>query len=110
MEVPTFVIALKDVDLKQHINFQKVLHKPQVGSKVFALRQIFDQLLEQILQKGMLPISVLDMADLSYLACQDNDISLNKRFVREAIGTFVKIRDDVHLVYRTKYQVYIERR
>lgn len=110
MDIPSYTFHVKEVDLKKFVNFDRVLHKPTEGSKVSALHVVLSQILEQLDERGMLPISVIQFSDLARQGCYEWGVELNKRFIRTAIASYIKGRDEYQLVHRGKFQVDIDRR
>ena len=110
MDVPSYTFHIKDVDLKKFVNFERVLHTPVEGSKVFILHEVFNQILQQLDARDLFPISVIRFSELAAFGCQEWGVELNKRFIREVVTTFIKSKDEYVLVSKGKYNVEIERR
>lgn len=110
MNIPTFTLNLKEIDLRQYVDFQRVLYNPTPGGKLDILYQITDKVLEQAESKQLIPMRFLSFIELIWYACQENKIPLNKRFIRQALGVYMKSHDEFMLVPKTKHHLEIERR
>jgi|WetSurSiteA1Bulk_404760.scaffolds.fasta_scaffold104669_2 hypothetical protein len=110
MNVPTFTLSLREVDLRQYVDFNRVLYNPTPGGKLDILYQIANKVLEQAVSKDLIPMRFLSFVELIWFACQENKIVLNKRFIRQALGVYMKSHDEFTLVPKTKHHLEIERR
>ena len=95
MEIKTFTLDLDDVDLKGYVDFKQILLNPSPGSIVDFIHQAVLGILDQLIQRGMLPITISGIADLVFAYCESNDVSVNFRFVREVVKSSIEGRTDV---------------
>ena len=107
MEIKTFTLNLDDVDLKGFVDFKQILLNPAPGSTVNFIHQAVLGILDQLIQRDMLPITITRIADLVYAYCDTNDVGVSFRFVREVVKSTVEQRDDVHLYSESERKSFV---
>jgi hypothetical protein len=106
--IAEFTFSIRDIDLKKFVDFESVFRNSKPGSKVHFIKEVSENLIDQLKTKGRLPFPILDFTDLVEQVCKDNQVEIGKRFIREVVKSHVKSRNDVVLRYRSERQVYID--
>ncbi len=85
-----FTFSIHEVDLKKYINYDSIFDSSLPGSRTYYIRQLTKEVMKKLEERKMLPFPFLDFVELIFQACDDSNVIVGKRYVREVTYSYLK--------------------
>ena len=97
-----YVIPIKDIDIKEFINFSSVFSKPKKDSQVDLGQKYSDNILALLYQRELLPMGLNKFVQLIQCAIQDNrKIDINFLFLKKIILSYFEDNQKVFITTKS---------
>ena len=90
-----YTIPIKDIDIKKYVDFSSVFSKAKEGSQVDLGQKYANKILDLLNQKGLLPINLNTVVQLTHCAIQEGGVDINFLFLKNIIVSYFKNKQDV---------------